>query len=101
MGDVGSLTIGCFTPPVVLAVKLRLVSCCPYVFQRSCGCQINFCGLILILKDESKILAHAFFLFLQMTGRFFEKIFCKCDMLKERVKNMQNVENRHCTLFLL
>ena len=34
-----------------------------------------FVGLILILREESKILAYALSLFLQMTGSFFEKIF--------------------------
>jgi len=39
----------------VLAVKLRLLSCRLYVFR--------ICGLILILKEESKILVSVFFCF--------------------------------------
>jgi len=41
------------------------------------------------------------FLFLQMTGSFFGKIFYKCGMIKERVEKVQDVEKRYCTLLLL
>jgi len=36
-----------------------------------------------------------------MTGNFFGKIFYKCDMFKERVEKVQDVEKRYCTFFVM
>jgi len=56
------------------------------------SCQINFCGLILILKEESKLLVPAFFCFCKSQAAFFERFFVnmiwsrkefkKCKMLR-------------------
>jgi len=36
-----------------------------------------------------------------MTGSVFRKIYCNCDILKERVLKLQEVENRYCTLIFM
>jgi len=78
---------------------------------RSCGfgseVDIAFLSHVCVL-EELKLLNHflwadfnfegkvtswcLLFSFLQMTGSFFRKISCKCDMLKERVLKLQEVE---------